>query len=215
MRGEKDYSVAHLLFDLEFYSQSSNLSLCQKKHQPQEPLLAKLGVMPLGVPHAPDDDGNIRICAPRRSFSHLCSMLDGIRVYGENDLTICRRGLRLFGDLAFMLSRTDFMDRLSIVLDQLEQWMKTSKKNFEAGSPEMESLQALYEHLLRTIAESESVFLKNENDEVRDLQAFETTYKSQDEDEADEFSTVAMDFLRKWTTSTPTAEDVRKKTKQK
>lgn len=46
-------------------------------------MLAQLGNMDLSVPSVKDSDGVIRLCAPRRSFSHLVSLLDPIRGYGK------------------------------------------------------------------------------------------------------------------------------------
>lgn len=52
-------------------------------------LLARLGVMELGVPSVTDRNGIVRACAPRRSFAFLLSLLDSIRRYGATDLTVC------------------------------------------------------------------------------------------------------------------------------
>jgi len=56
-------------------------------------LFATLGQMDLNVPSARDSQNQLRLCAPRRSFSHLVSMLDPIRRYGNGDLSVFRRAL--------------------------------------------------------------------------------------------------------------------------
>ena len=167
-------------------------------------LLATLATMELGVPNARDEDDVIRVCAPRRSFAYLVSMLDGIRGYGGQDLSICRRGLRLFGDLGVILTRSGRVNRIPAILAQLEQWMVVAKKNFAEGSPELASLQDLYDHVLRNIAESNRLVLKKEGseEEVKDLQEFETTYYKEKDGEkhtgtGDE--NVVMTFLKQVT----------------
>jgi hypothetical protein len=157
--------------------------------------------MELGVPNARDKDGIIRVCAPRRSFSYLVSMLDGIRGYGGSDLSICRRGLRLFGDLGVILTRSGRVGRIPAILAQLEQWMVVSKQHFADGTPELTSLQELYDHVLRSIAESDRLVWKKEgSEEVKDLQEFETTF-SKDKDMQKDVSqnNVVMTFLKQVT----------------
>lgn len=146
------------------------------------PLLATLSTMDFGVPNARDADGNVRLWAPRRSFSHLLAMLDSIRVYGGSDLTVCRRGMRFFGDLGVILTHTNRQDRIPTVQAQLDQWLKVANKNFDTGSPELVSLQDLYNHLLRIMSDSEFMVVKDE-EETKDIQGFETTYGENESDE--------------------------------
>lgn len=163
-------------------------------------LLATLATMELDVPSARDSDGNIRAFAPRRSFSFLLSMLDGIRGYAGSDLSVYRRGLRLFGDLGVILSRCGRVNRIPAVLAQIEQWMVVAKANFTTGSPELVSLKELYDHELRSIAESDRLVLKSgeegEETKVKDLQAFETTFYKENDDDGDN---VVMAFLKEVT----------------
>ena len=86
-------------------------------------LLVTLAKLNLGIPNARDANDNVRLCAPRRSFSFLLAMLDSLRHYGASDLGVCRRGLCMFGDLRAILTRQGQMDRVPAVFDQLEQWM--------------------------------------------------------------------------------------------
>jgi len=60
---------------------------------------------------------------------------------------------------------------------QLEKWMTVSRlrQTFVKGSPELESLEELYEHIMSEIAESKH--LKMGDTEERDLQEFEITHK--------------------------------------
>jgi len=167
-------------------------------------LLADLAVMELGVPNARDEDDVIRVCAPRRSFSYILSMLDGIRGYGGSDLSVCRRGLRLFGDLGAIVTRTGRNERLPGILTQLEQWMVVSRESFSKNSPELSSLEELNEHVLRNIAESVSMVMKDGSG-VKDLQDFETTYKSGKEEDGSSAkvssSSMVMDFLKEVTSA--------------
>lgn len=151
-------------------------------------LLGSLAKMDLGVPNARDDGGILRLCAPRRSFSHMLSMLDSIRRYGRSDLAVCRRGLRLFGDIGGILTRSkglerpDRLDRVPAVLAQLEQWMVVSKENFAEGTPELLSLQELYDDMLQQIAKSNHSFLEADESVQRDLQDYEITHDDVAED---------------------------------
>lgn len=142
-------------------------------------LLAELARMDLDVPNARDADGHLRLCAPRRSFAYLTSMLDAIRRYGASDLGVCRRGVRLFGELGAILTRDHRLDRVPAVLAQLEQWKRVGEQNFESNSPEIESLRDLYDHMLRSIAESDSLVLKRGESVGKDLQEYEITHKEE------------------------------------
>jgi len=159
-------------------------------------LLVKLGSMDLDIPCAYDEEGNLRLFAPRRSFSYLASMLDGIRFYGQGDVSVCRRGMRLFGELAAIMTRR--RPRLTVttvggsvgvtgvqedrvtpaLITQMEQWMVTGKKNFAEGSPELESLQNLYDHLTVMIATARRK-RKGRTVEEHDAQDFEITHKDE------------------------------------
>ena len=143
-------------------------------------LLARLGVMDLGVPSVRDSKGIVRACAPRRSFAFLLSLLDSIRRYGATDLNVCRRGIRLYGDLACILTRANRIDRVVPAVAQLQQWMLTSRQSFPAGSPELKNLQELYEHELDAISDAEDVHLDEPEIVSRDRQFFETTLTSSD-----------------------------------
>lgn len=131
--------------------------------------------MELEVPNAQDKKGNIRACAPRRSFSFLLSLLDTIRRYGATDLGVCRRGLRLFGDLASILIRAKRLDRVVPTLAQLQEWMVVSREYFKEGSPELANLQDLYDHILETISEAEELVLSKQQHVEKDLQFLNTT----------------------------------------
>jgi len=138
-------------------------------------LLSALGVMDLGELQALDRHGHVRACAPRRSFSFLLSLLDTIRRYGSSDLGVCRRGLRLFGDLASILIRAKRLDRVVPTLAQLQEWMAVSRANFAEGSAELANLQELYDFLVVMISEAEELVLKKQIHADTDLQFLNTT----------------------------------------
>jgi hypothetical protein len=123
--------------------------------------------------HSLEDD-SIRVCAPRRSYSYMLATLDSIRRYGASDLNVCRRALRLFGDLGSILTQLKRMEAIPTILVQLEQWMVAARNKFPEGSP---ALVSLYNHILRTIAESKNVVMCAGSG-VKDLQDYETTYDS-------------------------------------
>ena len=145
-------------------------------------LLSTLATMDLGLPIARDKGGHIRVCAPRRSFTYLLSMLDSIRKYGGSDLGVCRRGLRLFGDIGVICARSGRVDRVPSVLAQIEQWMVVSRHNFLPNSPELKSLEARYDHILRAIAECGTMTIKEEGG-VKNFEDFESTYFHSHQDE--------------------------------
>jgi uncharacterized membrane protein len=143
-------------------------------------VLGHLACIKLAVPHAVDQDGILRVCAPRRSFSYFLSQLDPIRHYGQNDLAVCRRGIRLFGDLGCILTRRDRKPpkrdgRVRIVLAQMDQWLSVAKENFTG--PELKSLQALYDHERENITDSMHPTAKHADSVDQDLQDLEVTHK--------------------------------------
>jgi len=121
-------------------------------------LLYVLGKMELGVPNVMDDESQIRACAPRRSFAFLLSLLEPIRKYGATDLGVCRRGLRLFGDLAFILVRAGRLERVVPALVHLQQWMIASKESFQKGSPELKNLQGKIKVWRMPVSRPEGIF---------------------------------------------------------
>jgi len=133
--------------------------------------------MDLGDLQAQDRHGRVRACAPRRSFSFLLSLLDTIRRYGSSDPGVCRRALRLFGDLASILIRAKRLDRVVPTLAQLQAWMAASQAHFAEGSAELTNLQELYDVLVVTISEAEELVLKKEMriESNTDLQFLNTT----------------------------------------
>jgi len=133
--------------------------------------------MDLGDLQAQDRHGRVRACAPRRSFSFLLSLLDTIRRYGSSDPGVCRRALRLFGDLASILIRAKRLDRVVPTLAQLQAWMAASQASFAEGSAELTNLQELYDVLVVTISEAEELVLKKEMriESNTDLQFLNTT----------------------------------------
>jgi hypothetical protein len=135
--------------------------------------------MNLGIPNARDEADNIRACAPRRSFSYQVSMLDSIRRYGGSDLGVCSRGLRLFGDLGTILTRAGRIERVPVVLTQLEQWLAVCKAKFARGSPELESLQELYE-------DSDHVKVEHDEDVGKDTQDLDMTHNEPEPDNGEE-----------------------------
>lgn len=143
-------------------------------------VLATLITWELGVPSVCDSNNPeiIRIYVPRRSFSYLLAMLDPIRTYGASDLSVCRRSLRLLGDLGMILTSLDQIDVIPTILVQLKQWMNVARENF--SQDELKSLEDLHEHQLRSIAESDNVVVKDENG-IKDLDHFLTTYNKVDE----------------------------------
>lgn len=143
-------------------------------------LLARLGVMELGIPSVRDSTGIVRACAPRRSFAFLLSLLDSIRRYGASDLNVCRRGIRLFGDLACILVRAQRIDRVVPVVAQLQQWMLVACEAFPNMSPERQSLQELYGHVLDAITDAEDQFVDKPEVVSRDMQFLNTTLRMSD-----------------------------------
>lgn len=150
-------------------------------------LLATLAKINLGVPNARDGNDNVRLCAPRRSYSFLLAMLDSLRRYGATDLGVCRRGLRMFGDLGAILTRSGQTDRVPAVFDQLEQWMAVCKANF--GGPELLSLEELYDNLLQVIADAGQLVIKKGAYAGSEMQELGITYR-------DEFSEERMPAAR-------------------
>ena len=144
-------------------------------------VMGRLVDMELGLPSARDKQGNIRLWGPRRSFSYLLSMLDPIRHYGGGDLAVCRRGIRLFGDLGAILTRRDAADsRIPTVLSQMEQWLNAAKQNFIKNSPELASLQALYDHEVANITVAKSTTVQEDETVKVDMQELEITHNHDD-----------------------------------
>ena len=142
-------------------------------------VLGRLVNMELGLPSARDKDGNLRLWGPRRSFSYLLSMLDPIRHYGGGDLAVCRRGIRLFGDLGEILTRKNASDsRISTVLSQMEQWLIAAKQNFIKDSLELDSLQALYDHELEGLTVAMSTTVQEDETVKANMQELEITHRS-------------------------------------
>lgn len=158
-------------------------------------VLASVSREDLATPMARDSDHVLRLCAPTRSFAFLISILDGIRLYGGKDLAVCRRGLRLFGDLAVILARSHHVERVPTALAQLEQWMVVARNNFGEGSDEMNSMNDLHDHLLRSLAICGSVRIRD-GDDARDLQEFETTFQEETENNVSK-PTIVSEFLHK------------------
>ncbi len=157
-------------------------------------VLASIAREDLATPWAVDADGVVRLCAPQRSFAYLLSILDGIRLYGGNDLAVCRRGLRLFGDLAVILARSPHVERIPTALAQLEQWMVVARRNFPADGPELNSLSDLRDYLLRSVALCDSVKIRD-GETLRDLQEFETTFQEETEERISN-ATIVSEFLQ-------------------
>ena len=80
--------------------------------------------------------------------------------------------------------------------------MKVSRNTFAKGSNELTALEELNGHILRDIAESENVKVKD-GDAVRDLQDFETTYNEENTggDHDGRTNCMVLDFLKKVTYS--------------
>lgn len=140
------------------------------------PLILELANLELGVPHSRDEDNFVRICSPRRSLSFLLCMLDPIRRYGGADLSLCRRALRFFGDIAAVLSRCGRYDRIPAAVAQLDEWMRVSRENFAEGTPEIATLLELYCHILEGIAESKAMIMGNGRFRIRDTEDFENLH---------------------------------------
>jgi uncharacterized membrane protein len=149
-------------------------------------LFAGLAGQMRGYPNKHDDQDVLRVCCPRRKFAYLLSQLDSIRHYGASDLAVCRRGIRLFGELGAILTRTNKMEhRIPSILTQLDQWMEVSKRNFPKGSDELRSLEALYRVALSNIKGSESPVLEDNEEVQTDLQELETTHAPKEEGRED------------------------------
>ena len=125
-----------------------------------------------------DSDANdmIRCSAPRRSFTYLLSIVDAIRFYGGTDLTVNYRLIRFYGDLGGTLTRLHKLDRIPVVLAQLEQCMIVCRKNFEPHTMELKSLEELYQYSLSLIASSDRPILEHGESIERDLNDMETTF---------------------------------------
>jgi uncharacterized membrane protein len=121
-------------------------------------------------------DGMIRCSAPRRSFTYLLSILDAIRFYGGMDLTVNYRLIRFYGDLGGTLTRLNKLDRIPVILAQLEQCMIVCRKNFEPHTLELKSLEELYQYSLSLIASSDRTVLEHGESIERDLNDLETTF---------------------------------------
>jgi len=129
------------------------------------------------VPHV------IHFRTSRHSFPYVLSILDSICRYGGRDLVVCRRGLRLFGDLGAILTRANRLDRVPAVLSELDQWMVVVKASFAEGTPELMSLQQLHDYMLRHIAKSDHLVVKSGESVARDLQDYENISDDSEEGE--------------------------------
>ena len=79
--------------------------------------------------------------------------------------------------------------------------MKVSRNTFAKGSNELTVLEELNGHILRDIAESENVKVKD-GDTVKDLQDFETTYNEENAGDDDgRTNRMVLDFLKNVTFS--------------
>ena len=139
-------------------------------------VLGRLVDVDLGQPRARDKDGKVRLWAPRRSFAYLLSQLDGIRHYGATDLAVCRRGIRLYGDLGAILTRKRSPDKIPICLTQMEQWLNTARNNFPTNSPELNSIQSLYDSEMENIKVSDHTTVREDESAEGDRQTMEITY---------------------------------------
>lgn len=123
-----------------------------------------------------DCDDMIRCSAPRRSFTYLLSIVDAIRFYGGTDLTVNYRLIRFYGDLGGTLTRLHKLDRIPVILAQLEQCMIVCRKNFEAHTMELKSLEELYQYSLSLIASSDRPIMEDGELIEQDLNDLETTF---------------------------------------
>jgi uncharacterized membrane protein len=123
-----------------------------------------------------DANDRIRCSAPRRSFTYLLSIVDAIRFYGGTDLTVNYRLIRFYADLGGTLTRLHKLDRIPVVLAQLEQCMIVCRKNFEPNTMELKSLEELYQYSLSLIASSDRPILEHGESIERDLNDLETTF---------------------------------------
>lgn len=90
-------------------------------------------------------------------------MLEPIRRYGGQDLTVCRRGLRMTGDLAMVVARSGRTHRIPAVMTQLQEWMRVANEEGNFTVPELQSLKELYAHISETVAESGATLLGERN----------------------------------------------------
>lgn len=97
---------------------------------------------------------------------------------GGNDVGVCRRGIRLFGDLAMILTRSRQRSHVPVLMAQLEQWMVVSRDNFKATSPERKTLEDLYNHAMASITTCKDV--RKGDSEEKELQDLEVTHKEED-----------------------------------
>ncbi len=68
------------------------------------------------------------------------------------------------------------------MLTQLEQWLVTCKANFANGTPEMESLQELYDVVLKGIEVSGHVKVKHDEDVGKETQDLDMTHNEPESD---------------------------------
>ena len=147
-------------------------------------VLGRLIDMELGLPSARDKEGKVRLWGPRRTFSYMLSMLDPIRHYGQGDLAIYRRGIRLCGDLGAILTRRGSLDsRILTVFSQMDQWLKVAKQNFTKQSPELISIQALYNRELENISVSEFTNVQEFEDVEVDRQQMMISHNDPDDEQ--------------------------------
>ena len=85
------------------------------------------------------------------------------------------RLIRFYGDLGATLKRAHKMDRIEAVLAQIEQCMTVCRKNFDAQSMEMKSLQELYDYSMSLIVTSDRPVLEQDEAIEKDLNDLETT----------------------------------------
>lgn len=97
----------------------------------------------------------------------------------------------MYGDLACILIRGKRLDRVIPVVAQLQQWMLVSQASFASGSPELQNLQAIYDHSLEAIQDAEDQLLDEPSVVDRDMQFLNTTLPSSSQRDVQQLASIS------------------------
>ena len=83
------------------------------------------------------------------------------------------------GDLGSILIRAKRFDRLPAILVQLQIWMQVAKENFPDGTPQLKSLQHMYDYLVDNMKHSGDIVVMNKKGSDLDLEQLEITHAAE------------------------------------